>query len=879
MRRLLVSILLVLSCTTVSAKHIIGGEMFYEYVGPGTSPNTSWYRVTLRLFRDGLACNNDPNCADMPAYVRLAVYNNDNNSMVGGFKDVSRTSYNLNLPIVSAPPCLNPTPVLQYEEGDFVTVYELPNNQNGYTVIYQTCCRVNQIATVGLATSSVGSGYPCIIPGSATMPSRGFDNSPKFETGISVICYNKPFRLDFSATDVDGDSLSYSFIEALNGGAAVGSEWPNAGVGPAAPPYNSVSYVSPYSANNQFGTNMVINPQTGIITGTAPGAGKYIVSVAVRSYKDGRLISLHRKDFIVTVAPCDFVDVVLEPVYVTCDGFTFSFKNELPPSPLNNTFNWEFGDGNTSTQEFPVHTYTTAGDYTVKLVINRGEPCADSATTVLRVWPGFAPKINAPDSVCKSTPVQFVDGTTYSYGSLNYWKWDFGVSSIASDTSRLQNPSYTYPSTGTFDVTLIVKSTKGCEDTIVKPITILDKAPLRVTNDTVICIIDTLQLQASVSNTAIQSFTWSPNYMISNTSIPNPLVSPDVSTTYYVSYSDNFGCSATDSVRVTVVNDVTLTPARDTTICLTDSVRLNIQSNGTGFIWTPSATLSNPNLQNPYATPVAPSTTYTVLASVGNCKKTSSVVVKTVPYPRAVANADTSICFGKSVQLNASGGSNYSWTPRTFLTNANIANPVSVNPQFSINYVVRVTDTLGCPKPGYDTVRVNVIRVQVWGLPSDTSVVLNQPLLLNVHGGTIYTWQPATWLDNPNISNPIALPQNNISYAVTVSDNNGCQARDTINVKVFFVAPDLYVPSAFTPGEDGLNDLFRPIPLGIKQLDFFRVYNRWGELVYETKMFGDGWNGKFKGKPQETGTYVWQAQAVDYTGKVIFKKGSVILIR
>lgn len=875
MRKLLAIILFLFALLPAEAAHIIGGEMFYTYIGSGTSPNSIQWRITLRLFRDALNCTAANNCADLPTSVPIAIFNNDNNLIVGSIRDIARTNYIPSLPIVAAPPCLNPVPIFQYEQGDFSFTVELPINTNGYTVNYQTCCRVANIITVGGGQSSPGSGYPCIIPGSATMPARNFDNSPIFQTGISIICYNKPFTLDFSASDYDGDSLSYSFIEALNGGAATNSSFAN----PSAPPYNSINYVNPYNASNQFGTNMVINPHTGIITGTAPGAGKYIVSVAVRSYKNGQFISLHRKDFIVTVAPCDIVDATLKPVYTSCDGFTFNFTNESPSSPLNISFSWDFGDGGTSNLEFPSHTYAVAGDYNVKLVINRGSQCADSATTIVKVWPGFNAGINAPDSVCKNTPIQFMDGTTLSYGAISYWKWDFGVTSTLSDTSRIKNPSYTYNGSGTYDVTLIVKSTKGCEDTIIKPITILDRAVLNLTNDTLICKIDTLQLNAFVSSAAVGNFTWSPNYMISSTTIPNPLVSPDVTTTYYVNYSDNFGCTGRDSVKVNVVDDVTLLPASDTTICLTDSVRLNIQSNGTGFVWTPSATLNNASIQNPYATPTQQYTTYQVLASIGKCKKTSSVTIKTVPYPNAKIGADTSICFGKSVQLNASGGSVYLWTPKTFLTNANIANPISVNPQYSINYIVKVTDTLGCPKPDYDTMRINVIRVQVWGLPNDTSVVLNQPLQLNVHGGTQYLWAPSTWLNNPNIHNPLSLPHNNISYAVTVTDNNGCFAKDTINVKVFFVAPDLYVPSAFTPGQDGLNDLFRPIPLGIKQLDYFRVYNRWGEMVYETHSFGEGWNGKFKGKAQETGTYVWQAQAVDYTGKKIFRKGSVILIR
>ena len=174
---------------------------------------------------------------------------------------------------------------------------------------------------------------------------------------------------------------------------------------------------------------------------------------------------------------------------------------------------------------------------------------------------------------------------------------------------------------------------------------------------------------------------------------------------------------------------------------------------------------------------------------------------------------------------------------------------------------------------------MNVIKIIADAGPSDTSVVLGQSLELHATGSLNYLWTPSTYLNNPNIASPVSLPQNNITYTVRVSNNTGCFATDTINVKVFFLPPDLYVPSAFTPGGNDMNDLFRPIALGIKSLESFRVYNRWGVLLYNTNVIGEGWNGKYKNVAQETATYVWQANATDYKGRKIFRKGSVILIR
>ena len=244
-----------------------------------------------------------------------------------------------------------------------------------------------------------------------------------------------------------------------------------------------------------------------------------------------------------------------------------------------------------------------------------------------------------------------------------------------------------------------------------------------------------------------------------------------------------------------------------------------------------------------------------------------------------MVTGDAQVCFGKDAQLNATGGSIYRWSPPTYLNSTTIPNPIAIAPRRTTTYTVTVRDTLGCPKPVSTDFTVVVIRIIADAGPSDTSVVLDQPLQLNATGSTNYVWTPATYLNNPNIASPVSNPRNNITYTVNVSNDKGCTATDTINVKVFFLPPDIYVPSAFTPGGDGLNELFRPIALGIRSLESFSVYNRWGQMIYTTSKISDGWDGTYKGVKQETATYVWQANATDFKGRKIFRKGSVILIR
>ncbi|MBK6634037.1 MAG: gliding motility-associated C-terminal domain-containing protein [Chitinophagaceae bacterium] len=156
---------------------------------------------------------------------------------------------------------------------------------------------------------------------------------------------------------------------------------------------------------------------------------------------------------------------------------------------------------------------------------------------------------------------------------------------------------------------------------------------------------------------------------------------------------------------------------------------------------------------------------------------------------------------------------------------------------------------------------------------------MGEPLYLQASGGATYTWSPATWLNNPAIGNPVALPQDDISYTVTATTAQGCVDTDIINIKLYKMDPDLYVPSAFTPNGDGNNDILKPILLGMRELHFFKVFNRNGQLVFSTTTKNDGWDGRFNGKSQDAGTFVWMAEGINFRGELRQKKGTSILIR
>jgi gliding motility-associated-like protein len=161
---------------------------------------------------------------------------------------------------------------------------------------------------------------------------------------------------------------------------------------------------------------------------------------------------------------------------------------------------------------------------------------------------------------------------------------------------------------------------------------------------------------------------------------------------------------------------------------------------------------------------------------------------------------------------------------------------------------------------------------------NDTIAVATQPVQLHASGGTYYEWTPGNFLSNAFIADPVATLPKDQTYVLTARNDDGCEARDTINIKIFEHL-DIYVPTAFTPNSDGRNDVLHIVAPGLKELFYFRVYNRWGQPVFETTNLLQGWDGRIHGQLPETGMYVWIMKGVTYLGNVVERKGTVTLIR
>ena len=224
---------------------------------------------------------------------------------------------------------------------------------------------------------------------------------------------------------------------------------------------------------------------------------------------------------------------------------------------------------------------------------------------------------------------------------------------------------------------MVVTDTKGCRDTVFHPVTIIDKPPIGLAfRDTLICVNDVLMLNATGSG----NFNWSPPVNIINANTATPIVSPLTTITYYVDLVDQ-GCSNRDSVKVRVVDHVTLQAMADTTICSSDTIQLRVWSDGLKYIWSPASQLIDPFVQNPFAITYA-TTNYQVAAIIGGCTAYKNIKVTSIPYPVSNAGADSAICYNSPAFLHGTtDGSSWLWSPAGYLENAALLNTFAYPPR------------------------------------------------------------------------------------------------------------------------------------------------------------------------------------------------------
>ncbi len=404
----------------------------------------------------------------------------------------------------------------------------------------------------------------------------------------------------------------------------------------------------------------------------------------------------------------------------------------------------------------PVLSPSSSTTYTLSVT----DACANVQTQTIAITVNPLPSVTAGGTatICAGTGTSLSanGGTTYSWSPAG----DL-------DNANIANPIATPLTTTTYTVT---GTNNGCSATDIVTITVNAIAATTASGATTICNGSTAQLNASGPAT----FSWAPAGSLDDANIANPVASPTTTTTYTVTGTGG-GCSSTATVVITV-NPIPLMILNSPTICagnMASIICLSSPAGGT-YTWTPALTATNSINYYPTAT-----TSYTVTHTVGGCSNTASGMVTVNPVPTASAGTAATICPGATVPLISSGGTTYSWSPATGLSNANIDNP-DASPTVTTTYTVTVGNSFSCIATDTVTITVNAVNASAG---SNTSIVCGNATTLGASGGITYSWTPATGLSATNIANPLANPTSTTTYTVTVG-NGSCTADANVTVTV-----------------------------------------------------------------------------------------------
>lgn len=350
--------------------------------------------------------------------------------------------------------------------------------------------------------------------------------------------------------------------------------------------------------------------------------------------------------------------------------------------------------------------------------------------------------------------------------------------------------------------------------------------------------------------------------------------------------TSNNGCK--DSVTnfaVTVLGNPPVRTINDQAICRGNTIQLQTTGAST-YTWTPATGLSCTNCANPLVTPLN-NATYVVrgLDSYG-CPGSDTVTI-TVHQPILVdASPDMTMCQQQSVNLQASGAVSYVWSPAQGLSSTTIANPVA-NPTSTTRYQVIGFDGNNCfTDTSYVNITVNPKPLIDLGPDLTLSTGTVQPLTSIYQNGPIVSWQwtPATDLSCANCPDPSATVKKDITYRVNIRNAYGCVATDSINIRTFCEGSQVFIPNAFTPDGDGVNDVLMVRAKGIESVKSFRIFTRWGELVFEKKNFqpndpASGWDGKIRGVVAPAEVYVYTAEVICSNLQTYLIKGNASILK
>lgn len=811
----------------VSASHLMGGNLTYEYLGINGGTGLYEYRVTLYVYR---LC--DPGSSQLPGSMNMGAYQTNSANPNGAKVLLNSASLTLISQQFIQPPNANDSctflPSVCVEEGVYENIIGVPFNTTGYYFVADRCCRNNNIANLD-NPGGTGQAYYAQVP-----PPSIINNAPTFAVApVPFICAGDTVSVLNQAFDADGDLLVYHFATPYWGIANTGQPNPN-------PPANynwpipNINYAAGYSVTSPFGLGDYINidTATGLASYVAPNIGFYVVAVEIEEWRNGVLIGITRRDIQLIVITCPvnpppvlsagstvnytiqegqtlcfnvaFTDPNNDSLFMVRNGDIFNPILTNPPATLNNVS----GLGSISSQ-FCWTTSCSQGritPYQFSTVVNDNGCPAKTTNTVytINVTPAIKPSvINGPDTICANS----ISGIAYNVSTTSGYTYNWLVTNGSQATGGTTGSiGVNFSGSGNATVSVVAVNPFGCPaDTLTKPVFIRALPAAVAGADINFCSGGSAVIGGP--NVSGVTYAWSPTTGLSNSSISNPTVTltngggTPQSTTYILTTTLN-GCINKDTIVVTTNPFPVANAGSNVSICSGTSAPLgSLPTAGYTYNWTPSAGLSNGSISNPVISltnvnPLPDTLQYVVILSNSfGCGDSDTVQVIVRPVPSANAGNDITFCSGGTGNIGASAITNYgyTWSPSGGLGSATTSSTtVTLTTSLSVNdtvpYIV-TTSLFGC----LDRDTVNVIVRPIPLSNAGTNQLLCSGNTVNLGttntSGYTYNWTPGTGLNNTAISNPTlnltiaggATDPDTLFYVV-VSTLNGCTSTDTVQV-------------------------------------------------------------------------------------------------
>ncbi len=859
--------------------------MFYECIGPNQ------YLFTMKLFRD---CNSTGAAFDDPA--TFGFFNSDGD-LVGSTTAFVGDIQSINTDLDT--PCLGFPPDICVEEGIYTFEVTLPNDSETFEVVYQRCCRNGTIQNLidpgAQGLTIVATVPPASVAACNSSPS--FDNFPP-----PVLCAGETLVFDHSATDADGDELVYSLCAPYIGATQA---MPMPGI-PSNPPYAEVSWGAGFSAVEPLNGNpgLAINSETGLLTGVPTQLGQFVVGVCVEEWRDGQLVSTNTRDFQFNVQFCDVSSeaIIAEPSdQDLCQGLTFTFQNLSNPA---NDYVWTFGDPTTeddfSTAFNTMYTFPDTGLYTIMLISNPGFVCSDTAILNLPLYNGIEVDIDSWDFVCVNGQqvYSFNAGGTYDEDQTSL-VWDFGPNATPATASGETVVGISFSETGEqpIQITATQNICTGVDNFFLN----VSPAPVVSINpQTLFC--NGFGYGFSQTSTNANTFLW--DFGVSGTdddqsNMQNPIFTYPSEGIYTVTLtaSTQSNCPATVTevfdIRPLLAPEIEPIPVYCYEGHSVDLFADGLYTPDADFQWEiagafpPTSSAENPEdlfFLEPGNYPAE------LTMSENGCSRSVTSIIRIHANPIAEFSANPVVgCTPLSVtftneSFTQSSSVDYDWDfgDGTQSKSQTLSHTYTHPGIYTVSLFLENLN--GCLDSDGIT-KTNLIEV----LPTPQAGFKLDPIVLSVVDPTVEVIDASegalTWtyhFDGQSFSvAEFSHTLENIEpqpIRQTVMNEHGC--KDEAFGEIFISDHLIYVPTAFTPDGDGLNDIFKPVLTGVVNYEM-HIMDRWGTKVYSEEDVQRGWDGGGTSKAYfaEAGVYQYIIRVTDFLGWNYDYTGTITLIR